>query len=230
MSLWKECHPATNRVFKDPKSGIEFHAGGRSHGFSPQSGWLVFNLSGDNSPWPVALEMSRMVPFLGKYAATNIQTIHVRWPDGGTPNLPDAAWHDFVRAIRTLRKPVGVCCVAGHGRTGTFLSIMAALTGACPVGDPVAFVRQWHCKKAVETTAQIALIERVTGRKVAVSPSHGTTANPGKYFGKAGGNREGAWGGGVGSLFGKPDRPITPDPTGFDDDDLDTAKDDTEGN
>ena len=58
-------------------------------------------------------------------------------------------------------------CQGGHGRTGTALAIIGALSNCIPPGvDPVAEVRRRYCDLAVESAAQIEYIEAITGREV----------------------------------------------------------------
>ena len=63
-------------------------------------------------------------------------------------------------------------CVGGHGRTGTFLAalfrVMAGET------DATAHVRQHYCKRAVESAAQVAFLERQFGITPA-PPAKGAT-------------------------------------------------------
>jgi protein-tyrosine phosphatase len=52
---------------------------------------------------------------------------------------------------------VEVGCVGGHGRTGTALACLAALSGK-PAQEAVAWVRTNYCSKAVETPEQGAFV------------------------------------------------------------------------
>lgn len=55
--------------------------------------------------------------------------------------------------------PLLAFCAGSHGRTGTFLaSLIALLETPEETPDPIAAVRQRHCRKAVETTAQARAI------------------------------------------------------------------------
>jgi hypothetical protein len=99
--------------------------------------------------------------------------LHVSTADGGVPKAGKELWDAILQDI-VLEKPkeLLVCCIGGHGRTGIALSVLAALTGACPEpADPIAWVRAVYCKKAVETDEQIDYIEHVTGRKSLIEPS-----------------------------------------------------------
>jgi hypothetical protein len=84
---------------------------------------------------------------------------HVEWPDFGVP--PDAAglltalraFHDRARA----GERVEIGCLGGHGRTGTALACLVALTGV-PAADATAWVRAAYCADAVETPEQEAFV------------------------------------------------------------------------
>lgn len=92
------------------------------------------------------------------------------WDDGGVPDsIPIRYWHDLASVLAggQIDGNVGFYCMGGHGRTGTALSITAALTGAVPEGeDPVEWLRDRYCEEAVETDEQCRYVEQVTGRAV----------------------------------------------------------------
>jgi protein-tyrosine phosphatase len=88
----------------------------------------------------------------------------VTWPDFGTPH--DAGELEY--ALRSLleRARVGerveVGCLGGHGRTGTALACLAAMTGS-PPEDAVGWVREFYCDRAIETSEQEAFIAARSG-------------------------------------------------------------------
>src|SRR5262245_23912762 len=96
-------------------------------------------------------------------------TINIYWPDYEAPAMGKKWWLELTKGLLELaqkEKPTDmvVFCMGGHGRTGTALSILAALTGVVGKGgDPVAYVRSKHCEKAVESTIQINYIKEITG-------------------------------------------------------------------
>lgn len=63
-------------------------------------------------------------------------------------------------------KKIHIGCIGGHGRTGTFL---AALISLYPdlTDDPIQWVRDNHCKKAVESASQIKFLAKHFGCKTA---------------------------------------------------------------
>ena len=95
------------------------------------------------------------------------QIIGIDWPDGGTPAFTGKNWRSLVEDLKHLKSRsdketlhVLVCCVGGHGRTGTALAILAALTGVAPE-DPVLYIRKEYCRKAVETRSQCRYIKKI---------------------------------------------------------------------
>lgn len=103
-----------------------------------------------------------------KYDPTPI--LHIDWPDFGVPTMDRAWWVQLYNALAKINGNIAVYCVGGHGRTGTFASIIAALGGAAKGGDPVAYIRGRYCNSAVESSEQVEYIEAVTGATVSVGP------------------------------------------------------------
>lgn len=107
-------------------------------------------------------------------------TIDIDWPDFSVPLLTRKWWYGLIKTINTLGETkedfkVGAYCSGGHGRTGTALSILVALSGAIKEDeDPVEVIRKIYCDDAVESTAQITYIERITGFTVKEEPNYGT--------------------------------------------------------
>ncbi len=60
---------------------------------------------------------------------------------------------------------VGMFCVGGHGRTGYFASAVLHLLGDCyrEHPDPIGFLRDKYCEKAVESIEQMKSLEVFTG-------------------------------------------------------------------
>jgi protein-tyrosine phosphatase len=56
-------------------------------------------------------------------------------------------------------------CIAGHGRTGTFLAALVATRKVSD--DPIAYVRENYCPCAVETPAQVKFLVEHFGCKPA---------------------------------------------------------------
>jgi hypothetical protein len=80
---------------------------------------------------------------------------HLDWPDFGVPS-EEAETHralsDLLERARSGQR-VELGCWGGHGRTGTALAVVVALSGY-PADDAVSWVRANYCERAVETPAQ----------------------------------------------------------------------------
>lgn len=78
----------------------------------------------------------------------------VRWRDFGVP----ASTEDALAALREAHRRaagerVEVACGGGVGRTGTALAVLAVLSGV-DAGEAVAWAREHHHRRAVETHGQ----------------------------------------------------------------------------
>jgi hypothetical protein len=84
---------------------------------------------------------------------------HICWPDFGLPTDADALTRTLRAVLERARsgQDVEMGCLGGHGRTGTALSCLAALSGH-PAREAVAWVRSGYCAKAVETPEQEAFV------------------------------------------------------------------------
>lgn len=89
----------------------------------------------------------------------------LRWDDYGDIDISEDWWQNLVEYFRSVKEPmdVGMYCLGGHGRTGTALSILGALSGASEGHDPVGWVRRNYCQECVESNAQLNYIEEITG-------------------------------------------------------------------
>lgn len=93
----------------------------------------------------------------------------IGWNDFGTPTMPDA---DVIRtAVHAYQhvqygETVEVGCLGAHGRTGSFLAIMCvvATNGRMSGRKAVQYVRDNHCKLAVENVKQEAYVSRIAGQ------------------------------------------------------------------
>lgn len=99
-------------------------------------------------------------------------TLDIDWPDFGVPPLDRKWWDALVESIAKMGPVhIGLYCEGGHGRTGTALAILAALSGNSGNDDPVKWVRDRYCGEVVESYAQIEYIEEVTGVPVLSKPT-----------------------------------------------------------
>lgn len=163
--FYNPCHEGTIKVFEDPTSSVPYHGGGSSRDLVIYPGHLIVSMA--NLDLEVVQICNFKAPNLLKY---NNPVVYISCPDYSVPSLGKKFWLDLIDTINIEWQAgritgVTVCCVGGHGRTGTALSILASLTGRCE-SDPVAFVRKHYCEKAVESKGQIEYIEAMTGTKV----------------------------------------------------------------
>lgn len=134
-------------------------------------GSTILNFSGTKVTRPAVLRGIE-VP------AIQSAVIEVEWRDYGTPEITLAQWEAISQAVLDRNRPLMVCCVGGHGRTGTALAILLSLWNVFPEGaDPVEMLREAYCDEAVESLAQLTYVEKITGREVKVgTPPAKTTS------------------------------------------------------
>lgn len=89
----------------------------------------------------------------------------IDWADMRTPTFPEMARQQIIDAfIRACKgETVEVGCIGGHGRTGTILACMAVLAGET---DPIQFIRNIYCERAVETSSQEVFVDWFKNRCV----------------------------------------------------------------
>ena len=87
-------------------------------------------------------------------------------------------------------KKIHVGCIGGHGRTGTFLAALVSLYEDL-TDDPIKWVRENHCKKAVESESQMKFLKKHFGCKMhkPSKPSYSGTQT-GRYQGSGKPNSE----------------------------------------
>ena len=83
------------------------------------------------------------------------------WPDFSHPSMPARFWTLLYQAIRKKGRTL-VYCLGGHGRTGTALSILAAVHYKLDGTHAVKVVRKSYCYLAVESASQMEYVRRVT--------------------------------------------------------------------
>lgn len=177
----KDCHGGElQRAFVIGK--VKFWLGAKadfkSHPLSATDDWtLAINLTGFGTmALPPVVDYNAkareiLPPSLLKVSKGTAE-LSIDWPDGGVPyGIRDSWYQTFVDWVLTQEYgDIAICCLGGHGRTGTLAVILAGLAGLIPAGVcPVGWLRQRYCENVVETTAQIAMIERVLKRRVTES-------------------------------------------------------------
>lgn len=172
--MTKICHSDPKFVMKI--GAVSIYAGSKE-AVLEQTGW-AFAISAlgqpvQSNPLSVNEAAKGMLPeALLAWAPTPM--LGIDWPDGSVPKLGRDWWVGLVSWLQALPEgDVALFCFGGHGRTGTALTILAALSGQVPKKkDPVSWVRARYCVQAVETGAQIEYLERVLNRKITAQPSY----------------------------------------------------------
>lgn len=174
MTTYKICHDEPKQVMRIGKARIWAGKRARMHVTKP---WALRLQVVDSWACPPqvdsVVEADARARELLPRAVTELPyspTLHIFWEDYSVPDLDGKWWCDLVGAIAKIQGDIGVSCLGGHGRTGTILSILAELSGACGKKDPVLWVRKRYCDQAVESTSQLSYIEEVTGRRTTAKP------------------------------------------------------------
>lgn len=86
--------------------------------------------------------------------AIQLPILQIPWPDGSLPEVQPEFWQELVKLL-----PAGnvyVCCIGGHGRTGTALAALRLLSlPATTVREAILEIRKMYCPEAIESTQQI---------------------------------------------------------------------------
>jgi hypothetical protein len=150
------CHTGAIKVFT--YKNIEFYGGGLNRDCNPLQFPLTIGLT-PSIKYYYNIESSNIpVKYLPDFAKLKSFYLFIPWEDYDIPDLTLQDWKDLLTMIENLHKDYNItkvlfCCDGGHGRTGTALAIMAYL---CNIEkeNPIAFIRQVYCKKAIETAFQ----------------------------------------------------------------------------
>lgn len=96
--------------------------------------------------------------------------IDLNWPDMSAPKVGfhfwEALWNQLPRGTTEQPAKVQVCCMGGHGRTGTALSALLIVGAGFHWANAINWVRLYHCTSAVETNDQVDYLKdlsRVAG-------------------------------------------------------------------
>lgn len=140
-------------------TGQQWYAGGSSKGFVTPSDAVLVALYDGLINIPILSNVPDII-------AKNEPTIYIKWQDQAKAPLKKIEdWQGFLRGLRGTSLPIAVGCMGGHGRTGTFLSIMAWLMGLPQKEQkkPVQYIRDIYCKECVESKVQFEQIKDMTG-------------------------------------------------------------------
>jgi hypothetical protein len=90
-----------------------------------------------------------------RYRSLNLDAfpdvVTLAWPDMTAPTHVGIRFWE--RLVSMMPQDTAVCCVGGHGRTGTALASMLVADGAT-AEDAIKRVRAEHCGRAIETKQQ----------------------------------------------------------------------------
>lgn len=186
LPLSPPCHNGAKYIFTDPKTNQKWYAGGTTRNFGCPKGAILVALTFNAIDIPVLANIP-LVP-------NQEPTIFIDWGDGTKgPLKTKQEYEGLLRALRGHGGDVAAACVGGHGRTGTFISIMSWLM-EIPQNNskkPIEYIRDIYCKEAVETKVQFELIRDITGEDETALfvPTHST------YYDKGWSNYSGGYSG-----------------------------------
>jgi hypothetical protein len=96
--------------------------------------------------------------------------IAIDWKDFGAPPVPPSFFFELFKQLKAGKaRKVAVYCMGGHGRTGTFLSLLYHAMGQ---KDVIALARAVYCDKSVETPEQIAYLKSAGADVGTATPSY----------------------------------------------------------
>jgi hypothetical protein len=177
---YKPCHTGVKFVGKIGKTSL---FAGKAQDCYTQSERFDLLMTADDTPkalttGPLMKANSRATVMLPRAILNQPECgiLNLGWKDGGVPALGrELFWEPLVEYLMATELRFAVGCLGGHGRTGTMLSILAALGGLVPEKTcPVNWIREHYCDEAVETSRQIGYIRAVTLRDVASEGSYET--------------------------------------------------------
>lgn len=163
----EKCHNGTVKAFETSYADRQliFYGGGESRGYTPESVDVTITTIDPGLP---------MTNFGINLNGSDHKYIYLPVTDYRAPVYSIGTYFEILDGIiKNINKDpvkIGVMCLGGHGRTGTLLATFLGLLEPS-IDDPIAYVREHYCKKAIESYDQIDYIERITGKKTSASPS-----------------------------------------------------------
>ncbi len=158
----RTCHDDGTKLFR--AFGTTFF-GGTFHGATKSSYDLILNFSGRKIGGGF-IKFTDSVPEKYQQWAKPMEypVMDIDWPDMGAGRLFKDEWQQLADLIKhdDDLKRVYLCCVGGHGRTGTAAVILGLLLGALPYEGPITELRKRYCKNIVESKKQFDYIEDMT--------------------------------------------------------------------
>ena len=164
MITWKRCHEGNIKVIeKSPTIPFNVYGAGGIRGLKVWHNSIILDLANQVSSSVVEFQGIKPSDGLAMVTQPSYAVVKVPWDDGGAPwNLRQIFWIELVKWLKEQKREVIVCCMGGHGRTGTALTILACLLNPeIPrfYGCPVSWIRHRYCDSAVETYEQMQYIE-----------------------------------------------------------------------
>jgi hypothetical protein len=95
-----------------------------------------------------------------KYEVCHTKEIILDWPDGSIPVIPHIFWKDLKNHLSSAKAKMLVCCIGGHGRTGTAIACLLIACGYS-AADAKSYIWRHYCKESIETKVQEDYIDLV---------------------------------------------------------------------
>lgn len=125
---------------------------------------LLGSYSKPQSKFTISRGARRMFGKLAAYQQRRNNVLCIDWPDMQAPKLDYGFWEALAEDLGKVAGRAAIFCMGGHGRTGTALSALIAVTKYAPAlesGDIIQWLRENYCREAVETASQIDYLRRV---------------------------------------------------------------------
>lgn len=157
--MQKKCHETPKLAFE--ADGIRYW-GGKAYEFPYVNDAVSLHV--DLTGKTVGGEFTnvrKLMPLLDR-SGVSYKVIVLNWIDQSSFRWTK---DDFIRFHEICKDErftdVFVGCQGGHGRTGTFLAILAGLL--LGVDDPIAYIREKVCDECVESSLQVEYIGKLLG-------------------------------------------------------------------
>lgn len=84
--------------------------------------------------------------------------VRINWPDYSTPAIGARSFAALFNDLKAIEGDVLIACTGGHGRTGTLAAILIGLSGIAGGRNPIKYLREIYCERAVENDSQIDFV------------------------------------------------------------------------
>lgn len=89
----------------------------------------------------------------------------INWPDFGIVSLPIEFWDQTIKWLKNNKLKLLVCCMGGHGRTGTAAACLLIAGCGMKPKDAIKWVKENYCKDAIESVIQMKYIYYIGGEE-----------------------------------------------------------------